>query len=550
MIEKLTRAVTIVCLVPCSYATAATAQEHQHAATSVQRLGNVHFRTSCSAAAQPKFDHAMALLHSFEFARAIDAFNRVLLSDPTCAMAEWGIALSDWTNPMVAGAKPTVLLVKGRAAVQRALALGPKTDRERDYIDAVSILYASFETTPQPTRIVAYRDAMAAVAAKYPDDIEASIFYALGLAAAASPADKSYADQLKAGAILEAQFAKAPNHPGLAHYIIHTYDVPPLAGRAVDAAARYSKIAPSAPHALHMPSHTFTRIGAWQSSIDANIASAKSAKLDGSTAEELHASDYETYAYLQTGQDAAARRVLKALPEIESRFDPAAISGAASGSAGIFALAAIPARMALELGDWAAARALQPRSTAVAYADAITWFARAIGGARSGDTTTARAALEALERIQAKLAASAETYWTEQVRIQALGARAWLTYAGGQPTEALTLMRDAANAEDKTEKSAITPGPLAPAREMLGEMLLLTTPPRQALVEFEATLRKEPNRFRAIAGAARAAAAAGDVAAARRYHARLVTLCARGDRPGRAELAAARQLQQGRRENR
>ena len=482
----------------------------------------------------------MALLHSFEFARAIDAFNLVLANDPTCAMAEWGIALSDWTNPMTANAKPAVLMLKGRAAVQRALALGPKTDRERDYIDAVSTLYASFETTPQPARVVAYRDAMAAVAAKYPDDTEASIFYAIALTAAASPSDKSYADQLKAGAILEAQFAKEPNHPGLAHYIIHTYDVPPLAGRAVAAAGRYSKIAPSAPHALHMPSHTFTRIGAWQSSIDANIASATSAKLEGSTAEELHASDYKTYAYLQTGRDAAALRVLKALPEIESRFDPAAIGGAASGSAGIFALAAIPARIALERGDWAAAVALQPRSTPFAHADAVTWFARALGGARSGDTTTARGAVETLERIQAKLTASGESYWTEQVRIQVLGARAWLTYAVGQPAEALTLMRDATNAEDKTEKNAVTPGPLAPAREMLGEMLLLTSQPRQALVEFEATLRKEPNRFRALDGAARAAAAAGDLATARRYRAQLVALCARGDRPGRAELAAAR----------
>lgn len=516
------------------------AQDHAHPATSADKLGAVHFATSCSAVAQPQFDHAMALLHSFEFARAVDAFGATLKTDPTCAMAEWGNALSRWTNPMTVAAKPVATLQRGREAVERANRLGPKTERERAYIDAVSKLFAAFETTSQPTRVAAYRDAMATVAAKYPDDTEATIFYALSLTAAASPGDKTYADQLKAGAILERLFAQQPNHPGLAHYIIHTYDVPPLAGRAVEAAGRYSKIAPSAPHALHMPSHTYTRVGYWQQSIDANVAAATAAKGEGATAEELHASDYMVYAYLQTGQDAAALRVLSSLPEIESRLDPDAIGGAAPGSGGIFALAAIPARYALERGDWAAAAKLTPRTTKVPYAEAMTYFARAIGGAHTGDTAVTRLAVDSLRAIQERLGKANEVYWAEQLRIQLLGATAWLAHGQGQTRDALDQMRAAADAEDRTEKGAVTPGPLAPARELLGEMLLRMKEPTLALVAFEATLAKEPDRFRALSGAAVAAERSGDQIKAKKYFARLARVCERGDKSGRPELLAAR----------
>src|SRR6266853_2620147 len=277
------------------------AQAHDHA--SPENLGKVQFSTSCSRAAQPQFDRAVALMHSFQFARAIEAFNAILATDPSCAIAYWGIALSNWGNPFAAGLKPQAQLEKGLKAVEQARAAGAKTERERAYLEAVAHLFTDTANTDQRSRVLAYESAMATVSAAYPEDTEAAIFYALALAAAADPSDKTYARQLKAGKILEDLFVQYPNHPGLAHYIIHTYDVPPLAARAVGAARRYSEIAPSAPHALHMPSHTFTRVGYWQDSIDTNTAAAAAAKSEGQTAEELHASDYTVYAYLQTAQD-------------------------------------------------------------------------------------------------------------------------------------------------------------------------------------------------------------------------------------------------------
>ena len=329
------------------FALAANAQDHEHA-LATEKIGTVAFATSCSAAAQPQFNRAVALLHSFEFRRAITAFGETLKMDPSCAMAEWGVALSRWSNPFVVGLRPSGALQQGRDAVERARTIRAKTDRERAYIDAVSRLYADSETRDQTARVLAYRDAMSKVAAAYPNDTEASIFYALSIAAAASPSDLTFADQQKAGAILERHIARQPDHPGLAHYIIHSYDFPPLADKALEAARRYAKIAPSAPHALHMPSHTFTRLGYWQESIDTNVASGTVARREGSVAEELHTMDYRIYAYLQTAQDGDARRMLDALPEVAARFDPDAIGSAAPGSAGVFALAAIPARYALE----------------------------------------------------------------------------------------------------------------------------------------------------------------------------------------------------------
>jgi tetratricopeptide (TPR) repeat protein len=389
-------------------------------------------------------------------------------------------------------------------------------------------------------RVQAYRDAMSKVASAYPNDSEASIFYALSIAAAASPTDKTFADQLKAGAILESLIARQPDHPGLAHYIIHSYDLPPLADRALEAARRYAKIAPAAPHALHMPSHTFTRLGYWQESIDTNTASGATARRAGSVAEELHAMDYRVYAYLQTAQDRGARRMLDALPSVAARFNPEALGSAAPGSAGIFALAAIPARHALERGAWAEAAKLEPHPSKFPYTEALTYFARAIGAAHIGDTATVRSAIEALQKIQLQLTQAKESYWAEQTDIQRQSASAWLAFAEGRHADAIREMRAAAALEDRTEKSAVTPGPLAPARELLGEMLLELKDPVQARAEFAATMKKEPNRFRAVYGAARAASLSGDRVAARRYYDQLLTICERGDKPGRPELAAAR----------
>jgi hypothetical protein len=516
------------------------AQEHHQHGTA-ERLGEVHFVTSCNEAAQGEFNHSVALLHSFQFSRAIEGFNVVLGEDPTCSIAYWGIALSDWSNPFAPGIKDTDQLRLGRENSERGRSVGAKTEREEAYLAAVSQLYTDFESTPQRARLRAYRDAMRDVAATYPDDHEAQIFYALALAAAADPEDMTYADQLKAGAILERLFEQEPTHPGLAHYIIHAYDEPALAGRALIAARGYAQIAPDAPHALHMPSHTFTRLGYWQESIDSNVAAATAARRHGQTAEELHASDYETYAYLQTGQDQAADRIVKSLPEIASRFDPGALLiGAGPPSAGFFALAAIPARYALERQDWHEAEQLAVRETAFPYTDAITWFARGLGAARLGHGAEADEAAAALRRIQEHLAKANDLYWARQVEIQKIEVTAWSALARGEKSNALQEMETAAELEDGTEKSAITPGPLFPARELLGAMFLEINEPAKALVQFEATLRKEPRRFRALYGAAHAAQLIGARDVSAKYFRELLEVCAKADKPGRVELKAAR----------
>ena len=526
------------------FATSTVAQEHQHGKT--EKLGAVHLTTSCNAEAQKEFDRAVALLHSFQFNHAIEGFNTVLKDDPNCGIAHWGIALSEWSNPFAAGMKDTSQLQAGRESAERGKAAGAKTERERAYIAAVARLYSNFESTPQQARLVAYRDAMEAVAAKYPDDREAQIFYALALAAAEEPTDKTYASRLKAGAILEKLFQQEPDHPGLAHYIIHTYDVPPLAGKALVAARRYSDIAPDAPHALHMPSHTFTRVGYWQDSIDSNIAAAAASRRIGQTAEELHASDYQVYAYLQTAQDEAARKLLEALPEIASRFDPKTIvSGAAPPAAGYFALAAIPARYSLERHDWQRALALEPRTTPFPYTDAMTWFARGMAAARLHDAGKAQTSVAALQDIRMRLEKAKENYWAGQVEIQRLEVAAWSALAEGQKDVALSTMKSAAEMEDRTDKSAVTPGPLAPARELFGEMLLEVNRPAQALEQFEATLKKEPNRFRALYGAGRAAQLSGSREAGRKYLAELLKLCERADKPTRPELLEASKAVRG-----
>jgi tetratricopeptide (TPR) repeat protein len=518
--------------------TVAGAQDHSH--KPAEKLGQVHFATTCSATAQPLFNRAVALLHSFEFGAAIAAFDATLKADPSCAIAQWGIALSRWGNPFGVGIRSAAQVQQGLAAVERARTPAAKTERERAYVEAVASLYTDAERVPQRTRVEAYRDAMGRLAERYPDDMEAAIFHALSLTAAEDLSDKTYASRLRAVGVLEPLYAKQPDHPGLAHYLIHSYDVPALAGRALDAAARYADIAPSAPHALHMPSHTFTRVGLWQQSIDTNIKSAAVAREQRVTGEELHATDYQMYAYLQLAQDGNARRVLEALPAIAARYDPAAPSGAAPPSAAYYAMAAIPARWALERGAWNEAARLDLRPSDLPYVEALTVFARGIGSARSGDVDGARRAVSQLEALRASESKLNEPYWTEQIAIQRRGAAAWLAHAEGRTGDAIAELRAAAEAEDLTEKAAVTPGPLAPAREQLGELLLATKDAPGALKEFEATLRREPNRFRAVHGAARAASLAGDAATARRYFAQLVKMCAQATTPVRPELQEAR----------
>jgi len=496
-------------------------------------LGTVHFETSCAPATRPTFEKGVALLHSFGFTGAVQAFNDVLAVDSTCVVAYWGLALSAWGNPFAAGIKPNAQLERGLEAVKRGQTLGGGTDRERAFVAAVAKLYENYPSADQRTRVLAYRDAMADIARRYPSDEEASIFYAAALAFSADPNDKTYESQTRAAAILEPLAARLPNHPGVAHYLIHAYDVPALAAKGIPAANRYAAIAPASAHALHMPSHTYTRVGEWQESIAANLRSADAASAEGAVAETLHANDYLMYAYLQTGQDSAAARVLAALPALAARYDPNGPTTGAPPAAAYFAMAAIPARYALERGDWSGATRLEVHHTAFPFADAVTWFARGIGAARMGDTVLSADAVRQLGQLRDVLTQRKEAYWTQQVEIQSRGVEAWRAFARGARTEALAAMRATADLEATTEKNAITPGPIVPARELLGEMLLASGDPGAAYKEFEATLVTEPRRYRAVVGAMRSAKAAGNSSAANRYTAQLAQLTEHGDRAPR-----------------
>jgi hypothetical protein len=516
----------------------ARAQHEHHGGAAGETLGTVEFPTSCRPDMRAAFNRAVALLHSFEFREAIGGFEGVLAADPTCAIAHWGRALAFWGNPFAPGVKGGTPLQDGRAAAEAARTTGSPTPRERAYIDAVTELYRDADPATQRARVLAYALAMEHVSRDNPDDMEATIFYALAVNQTALPTDKTYARQLKAVALLEPLFAKHPDHPGLAHYIIHACDHPPLAARALDAARRYAKIAPSAPHALHMPSHTFTRVGLWEESIDTNVASATAALRLESYAEALHAMDYQMYAYLQTARDAAARRVLEQLPSVAAKLVPDAVTGAAPAVAGYYARAAIPARFALERGAWADAAALPVSASPAPYADAITHFARALGAARGGNADAAGPDIRRLADLRDRLSTSGDAYWSGQVEIQRQVAEGWAAFASGRRDDGIVMLRAAAAAEDASDKASVTPGPLAPARELLGEMLLDAGRPADALAEFTSTLAKEPNRYRAVAGAARAATAAGDRAAAAAFRRRLREICRHAD-TGRPELTTA-----------
>jgi hypothetical protein len=514
-----------------------------------ERLGTVRFRTSCAAAVQPRFDRAVALLHSFALDASVAAFTEVATADPACGMAWWGVAMSWLGNPL-AGPPNARGLKEGGAAVEKAKAAGAKTDRERDYIAAIEIFYKDADRVDHRTRALAYERAMEQIAAKYPADREAAVFYALALNITLDPNDKTYANQLKAAAILEKAFAEQPDHPGIAHYLIHSYDFPPIAAKGLPAAKRYAGIAPSAPHALHMPSHIFTRVGSWQESIETNRASAKAAAdtlaAGGSQTglrsyEGLHAYDYMMYGYMQLARDREARALVEEVTATRKLN--------VDHFAGAFALAAIPARYALERSQWAEAAALSPTPADLAWnrfpqAESIVWFARGLGAARSGDPARARQDLARIEALRDSLTAAKSLYWAHQSEVQRLAVVAWITRAEGRNDEALSLMRAAADAEDATEKHPVTPGPVKPARELLGEMLLETGQPAAALKEFEASQRVEPNRFQGLYGAARAAELAGDGGKARTYYLLLVALgkTADGDRP---ELRAAKRFGSG-----
>jgi hypothetical protein len=508
-----------------SFATPAGAAD-EHAGHAV--LGTVHFPVTCTPEAQEAFDEAMKLQHSFWYQAAHDSFSEVLQRDPECVMAYWGMAMTKLANPF--SPPPEQNLADGWAALEQGRQIGAKSEREAGYIEALSAFYRDADTKDHRARVVAYEEAMAQLHARYPDDSEAAIAYALALVVAALPTDKTYAKQLQAAELLEAEVVRQPDHPGVVHYLIHTYDYPPLAQRGLGAADRYADLAASAPHALHMPSHIYTRLGYWDRSIETNRRSADVARAAKEPGGELHARDYMVYAYLQTGRDEAARQAM----EEGQQFAGAELSS----PGGPFALAAMPARLAMERGAWEEAASLTPRPSKFAYADAMSHFARAVGLARAGRPEAAAADVEALQRLADALRPT-NAYWAEQVDIQQMAATAWIAYAEGKPDEALTLLRSAAEREAGTEKHALTPGPLAPAREQLAEMLLAADRPAEALKEFEAVQQVEPNRLRALFGAGRAAELAGDGDAAKRYYGQVVELTASADAP-RPEIEAAR----------
>jgi hypothetical protein len=505
----------------------ATAQEKAR-----EKLGKVHFPVSCNVEAQRQFDRAVALLHSFWFEAAIDGFGAVAQADPKCAMAYWGGAMAALGNPFT-WPPAQKALAEGSDAVQKAKTIGAKTQREKDYIGAIEVFYRDADKLDHRTRVVAYEKAMEGIYRRYPKDQEAAVFYALALNATALPTDRTYSNQLKAAGILEKVFANQPQHPGVAHYLIHSYDYPAIADRGLRAAERYATIAPSAPHALHMPSHIFTRRGLWQESIKSNLESASAAK---NQFDQLHAMDYLAYAYLQLAQDLKAKRVLEdmnAIPKITfEHFVPG------------YALAAIPARYAIERRRWDEAATLTPRPADFPWSrfpqsESITVFARGLGAARSGNPTQARQDIDRLKAIRGNLAQGKQSYWEEQVNIQAKIVEAWVAYGEGQKDEALRLMRAAADAEDATDKHPVTPGPLVPARELLGEMLLEANHHTEALKEFETSMRIEPNRFRGFYGAAKAAQLSGDGNKAKTYYTKLLTLCENAD-ADREELREAK----------
>jgi len=483
-------------------------------------LGEVHFPVTCTLEAQAAFDGAMKLQHSFWYQAADEAYAGVLQHDPSCVMALWGRALTRLVNPFT---PPTAAnLRQGRAYLEDAKRIGAKSEREQGLVDALLVLFASDDVTAHRARVGQYLKAMDQLHHRFPDDSEIGIFTALALIMAAPPTDKTYANQLRAGEMLAREAALRPQHPGVTHYLIHTYDTPALAARGVAAAERYAVIAPDAPHALHMPSHIFTRVGRWEDSIAANARSAEVARAQKETFDEVHALDYLVYAYLQTGQLSAARRVLDGNHRFTAWQGPSPIV--------YYALAAMPARWVLERGAWEEAAALNTQRFNVPYLDALTYFARAVGAARAGRPDAAAPDIEAL-KVAAAALAGRDPYWQEQVEIQRVSAEGWVAFARGQREQGLAALREAAEREGRTEKHPVTPGSLLPAREQYAEMLMMMDRPVEAQREFEAVQQTEPRRFRAVYGAARAAELCGDRDGARRHYALLLEITVHADSP-------------------
>src|SRR5438445_8892583 len=496
-------------------------QAHHHPRP--EKLGTVSFPTSCAPAVQARFVRAVALLHSFWYDEAEKAFGEVAAADPSCALAQWGVAMSLY-HPIWAAPTPAELK-RGQEAVAKARAAGAPTERERDYVAAIEVFFHDADTVDHRTRAAAYEKAMERVYERYPDDREAAIFYSLALLGTAPPSDKTYANQKKAGAILNRVLPLQPDHPGVAHYLIHSFDYPEMADLALPAARSYSRIAESSPHALHMPSHIFVRLGLWDDSIRANEDSAAAARAHvektqpgAASFDEMHAVDYLTYSFLQEGRDGKAREMLDRVRAVKRLDNP--------NFAAAYALAAVPARYALERGRWAEAAALElpPASFHRAqrpHAEATTHLARAVDAARRRDPAKARHPPDRLEALHQAAVDAKIAYWPGQIEIQKRAAAGWLARAEGRNDEALRLLKEAAELEAATDKHPVTPGAVAPARELYADLLMELGRPGEALAEYEGSLKIAPKRRYALAGAAKAADAAGQGEKARALKASL-----------------------------
>jgi len=514
----------------------AGAQEHVHPIGDVEAVGQVDFPTLCAPGVQADFNRAVAMLHSFWYHAAEQAFGEIVERDPRCAMAHWGVGMTRfhqlWERPT-----PEDMRV-GNVALQAAgllAALGDSvvSPREADFVKALAEIFGGRAEPDYLGRKLAYERRMEELHAANPEDTEATVFYALALlgTAAASPPDSTYARQRKARAILEGVLAQHPEHPGVTHYIIHASDFPALARGGLAAARRYAQIAPDAPHARHMPTHIFTRLGLWNESIQSNLAAAESARRQDWTGEELHASDYLTYAYLQRGRDVAARGIVASLSEMATRLsdtDP-------NYPAGIYALAAIPARYAVERREWAEAAALQAPEgwfpeDRYCWAKGTLRFANALGAVRMGDLQGARQAIADLRKCEAELRATGEAMWANRLLVDRRIVEAELMHADGDPDRALSVLRSAADLDDGSDKPPITPGSIVPARELLGELLLKLDRPAEALAAFQASLQNAPRRLHSLEGARAAAEAAGRDDLVEQYGAELRELTREAER--------------------
>jgi len=527
------RILFVAFLCPLHSASAQEGHGHRHGPS---ELGQVNFTVSCSPKAQQQFNRAVAWLHSFEYEEAEKAFTEVTVTDPRCGMGYWGIAMSNY-HPL--WAPPTSAeLQKGSSAVEKAKLAGARTQREKDYLAAIEIFFKDADNLDHRTRMFAYSSAMEELYKRYPSDREAGVFYSLTLIAIGMLSnDKSYLNEKKAAQILNGVLAREPRHPGVTHYLIHSFDYPTLAQLALPAARAYAKIAPASAHAQHMPSHIFTRLGLWQEGIKSNLEAKAAAKtfavrnhMSGAWDEQIHAMDYLAYAYLQGAQDKKAWGVLDELNRIQ-KFEPESFKVA-------YALTAIPARYSLERRRWNEAAKLNLHEGSLGrfplkqfpWAEAHVHFARAIGAARSGDAASARTDVERLDAIRLALVEVKGGYdWAKQVKIEHQVASAWLAFAEGKHDESLQLMRAAADLDDSTEKHPVTPGAILPAREQLGELLLELKQPSLALKEFETSLRSAPNRFNGLYGAARAAQLGGDQKTAKSYYEKLIKLSRQAD---------------------